>query len=332
MRRPISLQNLRVKVVQAEFERDRRAFLPRFLVGFVLDLLYDFFDSSRVDTAVGNQLLDCLLGDFAAVRIEPRKDDRARRVVDDQIDAGGQFECADIAPLASDDPSLEIVAWQVDHGHRGFDGVLGSAALDGFGDVLFGLVGRSLAGFRIEPLEQVGGVVPGIVLDLLEQELLGFVGRQARHAFELVLLAGDQLLVFARGGLRLLLALGDPLLAALQFLFDALEGELAFGELRLASDEALFERLRLLSLLARLPFGAGEDLVRLLLGVKEGFLTAGVGVAFGVLDDAEGLLLGATDRFGSDALAVGDPYREHRAGGDEREYDADEITGYRQHA
>ena len=124
----------------------------------------------------------------------------------------------------------------------------------------------------------------------------------------------------------------DRLLAGLQFLLDALEGELALGELRLAAYEALLERLRLLAFLARLPLGVGQDLVRLLLGVEEGFLAAGVGVAFGVLDDAERLLLGAADRFGGDALAVGDPDSEHRTGGDEGEHDADEITGYRQHA
>ena len=82
--------------------------------------------------------------------------------------------------------------------------MLGGAALDGFGDVLLGLVGGGLARLRIEPLEQVGGVVPGVGLDLLEQQLLGFVRRQAGDALELVLLLGDQLLVLGRGGFGLL--------------------------------------------------------------------------------------------------------------------------------
>ena len=56
-----------------------------------------------------------------------------------------------------------------------------------------------------------------------------------------------------------------------------------------------------------------EDLVRLFLGVEKRFLTARFGVAFGILDDAERLFLGAADRFGSDALAVGHPDGEHRA-------------------
>ena len=66
--------------------------------------------------------------------------------------------------------------------------------------------------------------------------------------------------------------------------------------------------------------------MRLFLGVEQGFFLARLGVALGVLDDAERLLFGAADGFGGDALAVGDPDREHRAGGHERDDDVDEHT------
>jgi len=42
-----------------------------------------------VDASVGDQALDGLLRDLAAVRIEAGKDDRAWCVVDDQVYAGG---------------------------------------------------------------------------------------------------------------------------------------------------------------------------------------------------------------------------------------------------
>ena len=110
-----------MQIVQAELERDRRAFLAHRLVGLVLHLLDDFFDARRMDAAVGDQPLDRLLGDLAAVGIEAGQDDRARRVVDDQVDAGGELERADVAALAADDAPLEIVARQVDDRHRGLD-------------------------------------------------------------------------------------------------------------------------------------------------------------------------------------------------------------------
>ena len=39
-----------------------------------------------------------------------------------------------------------------------------------------------------------------------------------------------------------------------------------------AADDGLLERLRLLPILPRLALGVGEELVRLLLGVENGFL------------------------------------------------------------
>jgi hypothetical protein len=66
--------------------------------------------------------------------------------------------------------------------------VLGGAALDGFGDVLPGLGAGLLACLGVEPLDEVGGVAPGIGLDVFEQQVFGFFGGQARQALEFVLL------------------------------------------------------------------------------------------------------------------------------------------------
>ena len=225
-----------MEIVQAELEGDRGAFLAHRLVGLVLHLLDDFFDARRVDAAVGNQPLDGLLGDLAAVGIEARQDDRARRVVDDQIDAGGELERADVAALAADDAALQIVARQIDHRDRGFDGVLGGAALDGFGDVLLGAIGGGFARLGVEPLQQVGGVVPRVALDLLEQQFLGFVGRQAGDALELVLLLRRPAAGTCAAAASACLARARPtaLLARLQVLLEPIDGGLALGERRVA--------------------------------------------------------------------------------------------------
>ena len=86
------------------------------------------------------------------------------------------LERADVAPLAADDPALEVVARQIDDRDGGLDGVLGGAALDGLGDEVLRAVGGGLARFGVEPLEQVGGVVPRVAFDLLEQQLVRLVG------------------------------------------------------------------------------------------------------------------------------------------------------------
>src|SRR4030095_13675323 len=50
--------------------------------------------------------------------------------------------------------------------------------------------------FGLEPLEEIRRIVPGVAFDLLEEELLGFVGGQAGDTLQLVLLLRYQLFVF----------------------------------------------------------------------------------------------------------------------------------------
>ena len=262
-----------------------------------------------MDAAVRNQPLDRLLGDLAAVRIEAGQDDRARRVVDDQVDAGRQLERADVAAFAADDPPLEIVAGQVDDRDRGLDRVLGAAALDRLGDVLLGAIDRGLARFGVEPLQQVGRVVACLAFNLLDQQLLGLVGGQPGDALELVLVLGDELLALRerRGGVAL--AIAQRLVAACQLLLETIDRRLAVGRRRLAAGQRLLHRRRLLAVGAGLTLRLHQDVVRLFLRLEQRFFLAGFGVACGVLGQAQRLFLGASDGVGGDAFAVGDPDR-----------------------
>ncbi len=286
-----------------------------------------------MNAAVGDQPLDRFLGDLAAVRVEAREDDRPRRVVDDEIHAGGLLERADVAALAADDTALEVVARQIDHGHRRFDRVLGAAALNGFRDVLLGAIDGDLARLGVETLEEVGGIVARLALDLFDENVLRFVGRQAGDPLQLVFLLGHELVVLRGRGGRGLLALAQPAVARVQLPLQALDGGLALGDRGVAPVERLFEGGRLLAVLARLPLGIHQEIVGALLGFEERLFLAGLGVALGVLRDAERLLLGAADGFGGEALAVGDPYREER-GRDDRGHDGgdDQADEYLLHA
>ena len=131
-------QHFGMEIEEPELEGGRLAFLADGLLHLGLDLLDDLLDAGRMDAAVGDQPLDRLARDLAAERIEAREDDRAGRVVDDQLDAGRGLERADVAPLAADDAALQIVARQIDDRDGRLDRVLGGAALDGVGDDLLG--------------------------------------------------------------------------------------------------------------------------------------------------------------------------------------------------
>ena len=184
-----------------------------------------------MDAAVGDQALDGLARDLAAERIEAGEDDRAGRVVDDQLDAGRGLERADVAPFAADDAALEVVARQVDDRDGGLDGVLGGAALDGVGDDLLRPHRGGLARLGLEPLDQVGGVAPGVALELPQQQLARFVGAQAGDALQLALALGEQLLALARGWPRPPASRAvSALLAAAQILLEAVGRGQAVGE------------------------------------------------------------------------------------------------------
>ena len=67
------------------------------------------------------------------------------------------------------------------------------------GDVVLRAVDRRFARLGVEALQQVGGVVSGVGLHMLDEQFLGFFTSEAGHALELVLLLCDEALVLRRG-------------------------------------------------------------------------------------------------------------------------------------
>ncbi len=95
----------------------------------------------------------------------------------------------------------------------------------------------------------------------------------------------------------------------------------------------LLEGRGLLPVLLRLALGLHKDGVRLFLGFEERLFLAGFRVALGVFRNAKRLLLGPADRFGGDALTVGNPDGEYGRGDYERsDRRNDERSHHRQHA
>lgn len=144
----------------------------------------DFFDACRMDAAVRYQLVQRQTRDFTAYRIEARQDDRFRRVVDDDLDAGSGFQGPDVPSFAADDPAFHFVALDVEHRDRVFDGRFGSDALDRLYDDLFRfLVGAHLGLFHhfVDIGHRFG---LGLLFHVFDQDVLGFVATEAADLFE----------------------------------------------------------------------------------------------------------------------------------------------------
>ena len=149
-----------------------------------LGLVVHLLDPGRMDPAVLEELLERQPRDLAPDAVEAREDDRAGRVVDDEVDAGEVLQRADVAALAADDPALHVVGRELDDRHRRLGGVAGGQALHAHRqDVAHAALGLAL-GLLLDLADPPRGVVPGLLLDLLEQQLLGpgrrHAGRPAR--------------------------------------------------------------------------------------------------------------------------------------------------------
>ena len=124
-------------------------------------------------------------GDLAADRVEAGQDDRLGGVVDDDVDAGGGFEGADVPPLAADDPPLHLLGRQRHRAHDVLGDVVRRVPLDGQGDHLPGLLRRLLLELLVHDPDPLAGFHLGLFGDQLHDLRLGLLGRKARHLLEL---------------------------------------------------------------------------------------------------------------------------------------------------
>ena len=112
------------------------------VVDFLAGLLDHLLDAGRVDAAVRQELRQRDAGDLAAHRVEAGERDGVRRVVDDEVDAGGQLEGADVAALAADDAALHVLGGERHDRDGGLGDDLGGEALHRRRDDLAGALVR----------------------------------------------------------------------------------------------------------------------------------------------------------------------------------------------
>ena len=127
-----------------------------------------------------------------------RADDGFRSVVDDDVGSGERLERTDVPSFASDDPSLHLIAGKIDRTDGAFRNDFGCESLDCCDDdVACSLVGLG-DGFLLDLVDQALTVPAGLVLHLLDQQILGLIAGHVRDSFDfslpLGLTFGDQLL------------------------------------------------------------------------------------------------------------------------------------------
>ena len=194
-------------------------------------------------------------------------------------------------------------------------------------------VGGRLARFGVEPLEQVGGVVPRVAFDLLEQQLRASSAvRPATRSSSCCCSATSCSIRVAAAAARCSRS-ASGLLAAAQLLLEPLGRAPAARRARASRRASVCSRPAIsCRRSARLALGLRGELVRLLLGFEQRFLLAGLGVALGLLAAMRSrLLFGAADGLGGDALpAAPQPRRATPRCDDGRASDGDRSDVRRQ--
>ena len=289
--------------------------LADLVVHLAAGLLDHFLDAGRMDAAVGNELLQRDARDLAANRVERGDDDRLRRVVDDQVDAGRGFQRADVAALAADDAALHVLVGQGDDGHGRLGDVIGGAALNRHRDDVARLLVRLVLRVLLDLADHHAGVVERFLLDALHDHVLRFLLRHLGDALQLhallllelarsllsgfrgSLLADGVVLRLLRQAVKLRLLALERRLARVEVVGLLVKGLLTLGDAALA---ALHLGAAAVDLAVQLVLEADDLFLRL----DDLFLLLLLSTALRVVEQVAGVLLRTADLLFLNVLAI----------------------------
>ena len=99
------------------------------LVNIVTRLLNHFLNARRMHAAIGHKSLQRFNRNGLAHAVKATNGDHAWRVVNENINAGGALKRANVAALAANDATLQIIRWNFHGANRGVRGGLAAVAL-----------------------------------------------------------------------------------------------------------------------------------------------------------------------------------------------------------
>ena len=284
----------------------------------------DLFDPRRVNAAVGNERVQGQAGDFPADHVEAADDDYARGVVDDQIDAGGFFEGADVATFSTDDPPLHLVIGNADRAGCRFGGMRGRVTLQRGDDDLAGLLFAGLGQLLVVAENRRSGLLLELRVEDFQQAPRGLGLAQAAELVQRLPLQIEELRQVFLAVVGLLDLLGEFALSGLDdfFLLANLFGLLFQGILALVEEPLAF--VELAADLAKLLFAFVLLLEHQLLDLQLALAAAVFGVLLGLADDLGGLMLGV---LAAQVVENPDQKEGHPEGCNSRYDDGDDLLG-----
>ena len=178
-------QQFGIETRHVRLERGLFASLADLLLDLLLGGVVRLLDASRMDTTIRQQILERDARDLTTHTIESGQDDSAGRVVDDHVNARRGLERSNVATLAANDATLEVVGWQLDGRNRGCGGIARGGPLNAGRDNRASATIAVLLGLFFDAADELRGVMPSGLLHAAEQLRTSLVGCHAADTLQL---------------------------------------------------------------------------------------------------------------------------------------------------
>ena len=142
-------------------------------------------DAGGVNAAVCNEVLKRHAGSLTTDRIEAREYDGLGSVVNHEVDAGHLLKGADVATLATDNATLEVIGGNMNGSDGDLGGMVGGATLNRQGENLLGGLMALGADLLLGLADDGGRLVGNLTTDLVEQLLVSILTRKVGNTLEL---------------------------------------------------------------------------------------------------------------------------------------------------
>ena len=274
-----------------------------------------------MNPAIRNEFLHRELRDLPPNGIVARDDYRLRRVVDDQVDAGGGLDGPDVAALAADEPAFHVVGRKVHDRDGSLCDELSREPFDRQRDDLLGAtigIGPRLFLDHANPL---GGFVPRRRRDLGEQGCLRLLSAHSGSPLEHLPRRFGRLLEFHLELLRGRFPLAERGLAPPSIAQLALHRRRALFDLEFARSNLLLGPLQLPSLIPRLDLELLTEAQEFVAGTDLGFPLRRLGLPAGLRDDPLALFFSCLSR----AFGLGPTRQEVGNGAERRDHEAEQT-------
>ena len=162
--------------------------LNNLVVKLFLNLCHNLFNTSGVDTAIANQLMESQTTYLTTNGVKTTDNDSLRCIVNNDFYTTGGLQCTDISTLTTNHTAFYVIIINMEYRYTVLDGSFSSYSLDGLNHNFLCLCIRIQLGLVHNLIHISCSIGTGLVLHGLYQAVLSFLCAQSREFLQLLAL------------------------------------------------------------------------------------------------------------------------------------------------